>query len=477
VTLHKLEVAEDPQFGVDPFLTLDTGRLRLRLRPLLRGRVEFAELVLDRPVISVIRDRAGRLNIASLRASRESRSSPRASRPSTTPSAPAAPLALPTAARINDATVIYSVAAHGGAPARYRVERLDLRLDSAGPQIAFEGRARIMPGDVAATITDGMVSVGPSHVLSEAALRATVVLEGHDVAELVAAAAGRSLGVTGAVKGTLAIAGTVGAPTAAGDVTLTSMTVARVSPQCPEPRRRTLSIPSIRLAPAWRAGQLTAERLQADLPKGTVTARLVVNRGRDPRVRLDDLAIKGVPIESVLVDFLCQGYAVSGPLDLTGALAFTPARPLETLSGPGSFRIGAGKVVGKQALTLITSVLRVGGSVSSLLSADLPASALASPVEFDSITGTYQITEGVARTRDAVYTSRAMVVTVTGDYVLASGAMNLDVVVNHGRGEVRAAVTGTAASPSIRVVPASVLRNVDREKVESGLKDLLRQFR
>src|SRR2546426_9213767 len=38
---------------------------------------------------------------------------------------------------------------------------------------------------------------------------------------------------------------------------------------------------------------------------------------------------------------------------------------------------------------------------------------------------------------------------------LASGRMNLDMVVNHGRGEVTAKVTDTAASPSIRVAPRS----------------------
>jgi hypothetical protein len=49
--------------------------------------------------------------------------------------------------------------------------------------------------------------------------------------------------------------------------------------------------------------------------------------------------------------------------------------------------------------------------------------------------------------------------------------------VNHGRGEVRAKVTGTAASPAIRVVPSSVLRSLDQDKVETGLKDLLKRFR
>jgi hypothetical protein len=55
--------------------------------------------------------------------------------------------------------------------------------------------------------------------------------------------------------------------------------------------------------------------------------------------------------------------------------------------------------------------------------------------------------------------------------------MNLDLRVDHGRGEVRAKVTGNASSPSVRVDPASIAGQVDREKVESGVQELLKRFR
>jgi uncharacterized protein involved in outer membrane biogenesis len=476
VTLHQLEIADDPQFGTAPFLTLDTGRLRLRLRPLLTGRVEFAELVLAKPVITVIRDAGGRLNVASLGTSAEPRPPARSGRTASGTAAGGA-MALPGSVKITDGVVVYSARGQGGAASRYRVEHLDLALESGVPQIAFKGSARVTPGDVALKISDGVVSVNASHTLAEAPVRATVTVDSADVSPLVAAAAGPATGIAGALKGTLAVAGTVSAPSASGDIKLTKLLVTRTNPQCPEPKRRTFAIPSVGLNAAWRDGRLTAQPLQAELTKGAVTGRLAVDVERGMRVQLDDLAVKALPLESLLVDFLCQGYAVTGPLDLTGALGFTAARPLETLSGPGSLKIGAGKIVGAQALALIGNVVRVGGTVSSLLNADLPPSRFDSPVEFDSITGTYRITNGVASTRDLLYTSRAMKVTVAGDYALASGAMNLDMVVNHGRGEVRAKVTGTAAAPSIRVVPASVLRNLDQEKVETGLKDLLKRFR
>ena len=82
----------------------------------------------------------------------------------------------------------------------------------------------------------------------------------------------------------------------------------------------------------------------------------------------------------------------------------------------------------------------------------------------------------MATTRDLLYTSRAMKVAIAGDYGLATGRMDLDMIVTHGRSELKAKVTGTTASPSIRVSPPSVLRDVDPKKTEKGLKDLLKRF-
>ena len=50
--------------------------------------------------------------------------------------------------------------------------------------------------------------------------------------------------------------------------------------------------------------------------------------------------------------------------------------------------------------------------------------------------------------------------------------------VSHGRGELKAKVTGHASSPSIRVNPATILREVDRGgKIDKGLGDLLKKIR
>lgn len=474
IELRKLEVGEDPSFGSTPFLTLESGELRLRVRPLLTGRVEFGDLVLKKPLIALIQHPDGRLNVASLGTSRES--APRARHGGGGGGATAG-AALASRVKIEDGLVTYVAQGAGGALTRYRVEGLDLALTGSGPSVGFEGGARVRPGGVAVRVASGKIALNGARTLLDAPLSARVTVDGKDVSELVTAVAGPSPSIAGAVKASLVVAGTLGAPKASGDVELDGVKVTQTNLGCPEPKRRTLSLAPIKLNVTWEDGRLMGRPLTTGLDKGTVRANLAASVERGARVQLNDLAVKALPLEQVLVDFLCQGYAVSGPLDLTGALSLEPAEIWRTLSGRGELRVGPGKVVGSQALALFGDVVHLGGAVSSLLRADLPMALFSSPLDFDSITGTYQITSGVVTTRDLLYSSRQMKIAVAGEYGLATGRMDLDMVVHHGRGQIKAKVTGTAASPSIRVSPTTILRDVDPAKLERRLQDLLKQFR
>jgi AsmA family/AsmA-like C-terminal region len=472
VALHDLEVADDPRFGSVPFLRLQTGHVRLKLLPLLTGRVELGDILLKNPVISLIQAADGRLNISTLGTATEPRGPARPGRPSS--GSAAAGAAAVTRVLVEGGLVTYVVQGKAEA-AQHRLSDVDLTLSGGATQITFKGRAKLQPGAVSLTLSDGVIGVGAARSLTEASLRGKVGIDGSDVAPLAAVTIGPTPTVGGAVKGTLVLGGTVGAPTAAGEITMSPLAVTEVQPQCPEPKRRTLSIPTVKVNAAWQNERLTGSPLTATLG-GTVTTQLTATLDRGIRVELADLTVKALPLEKVLVDYLCQGYAISGPLDLTGALAFEARDPMNTLSGPGQLRVGRGKVVGPQALALIGSVVRVGGAISSILAADLPPNVFDSPLEFESITGTYTLTNGVATTRDLLYTSRAMKVSIAGDYGLATRRMDLDMIVSHGRGQLQAKVTGTTTSPSIRVSPSTVLRDLDRQKTEQGIKDLLQRF-
>jgi len=476
VELHKLEVAEDPQFGTAPFLTLETGRVYLRLRPLLGGRVEFGDVTLERPRIALIQRADGHLNVASLAPASESRTAPRPGRSGG--AAGGAAGAVVSQVKIVGGIVTYVALGKGAAPTPYRVEGLDLTVTNQASQLNVKGTLRVNPGDLLVKLTDGVVALNGARPPLEAPLRGRIGIEGKDVEPLVAAAAGPSPAIAGPIKGDFTLGGTLGAPRASGTAELASLRVTRMSAACPEPKRRTLSLGALKLAAvSWDGARLQSRPTTTSLAGGTISTNLTVTLDRGVHVQLGDLNIKGLPAEKVMVDFLCEGYAVAGPLDLTGTLKANAGDLWNTLEGSGRLRLGPGQVVGPQALALIESLTRIAGVVSSVLAADVPRSLTSSPTDFESITGTYQIAGGVVTTRDLLYTSRAIRVGVVGDYGLGSGRMNLDLRVQHARGELRAHLGGSAAAPTIRVDPASVSTNVTREELETGIQDLLKRFR
>jgi len=477
VELHKLEIAEDPQFGTTPFLTLETGRIRLKLRPLFSGRVEFGDITLEKPLIAIIQSADGHLNVATLGATGEPKTASRPGKPSGG-GAGGAIGAVAAQVNIKHGAVTYVARGKAGAGTPYRVEDLDLTLTGQGMQLNFKGALKVVPGDLAVKLADGVVALNGAKTLSDAPVRARVTIDGKDVSRLVAAAAGPTPAVSGPIAGTFSLSGTVAAPKVSGEVEMAKPSVTQTNAACPEPKQRVLSLGALKVAGAsYSDNRFLSRPVTTSIGKGTISLNVTATLEHGVRVQVGDLALKAIPIERVLVDYLCQGYAVSGPLDLTGAVSFGAADLFNTLDGAGDLRIGPGKVVGPQALALIGTVVRVGGAVSSLLAADLSPTLFASPVDYDSITGTWKVTSGVLSTKDLLYSSRAMKIGVAGEYGLATGRVNADLKVNHGRGEIRAEVTGNAASPSVRVDPASIVGEGGRQKVEEGIQDLLKRFK
>jgi AsmA family/AsmA-like C-terminal region len=452
VRLRGVEIAEDPAFGAEPFVRLDDADVRLRLWPLLRGRVEFATVVLRRPTITLARGQGGRWNFASLGGVREVAAAPRAARAG----AGGPPAGVATRVVVQSATVVYAGRLDGTA-ARERLDDVDLTLSARPGGIAFSGAGRLATGGLEVKVSDGTLGLGGARTLADGALRARVEARAEDAGPLGALAIGPEPSISGTLVGYFEVAGTLGRPRAAGEVEWREATITRTNAACAEPRRRTLALATVKASVSWRDGRLVADPLATGIPRGTVRTRLVATTTASARADLAELTVEGVPVERVLVEFLCTGWAVAGPLDLTGTLALSGADPLASLSGRGRFRVGPGSVVGPRALALLGGLAREGA-----------------PIAFDSIAGSFEIVDGVVSTRDLAYTGRGLTMRARGDYALARGDVRADVVVERDRSVVQAKVTGSVDAPTIRT-STSLARHLDT--TERPFRDLLKKFR
>jgi len=471
VKLRGLQVGEDPSFGPGPFVTVSEGRMRIRIRPLLQGRVELADLTLKEPRIHVVEDAAGRLNVATLGGPTPAPAgSPRAG--TARPAPAAAGAVLLSRVRIVGGAVDYQKA--GATSAAFTLQDIDVTVTQggAGEALRVSGSAQGQPGNVKLTIADGTVGAMPGRAFGDAQLKATVDIEARDIAPA-AALFVPTPSVSGLLKGRVQVSGTAARLTASGAVGFERLTLTAEQPRCAAPKRRSLALEDVRVPLVYGPLQLESQTVQSKVAKGTVAFRLSVALGAAPVVTLRDVTVKGMQLEPVLVDYLCQQNAVTGPLDLTGEATLRLPEALPSLNGSGRLQIGAGRVIGRDLLDALTQALALTDLVSTALEGGRRRSrpGAGSPLSFDSITATYTITHGVARTQDLVYVARDLRLTGAGTYGLVDGRTAMDVVVTQGANRVKARVAG--APGALTIVPTDV-RIKEPKDLRKTLDRLLR---
>jgi AsmA-like protein len=463
VKLQGLEIADDPRFGAAPVIQVAEARLGVRVRPLLSLRVELASITLDGARIELVED-GGRWNVATLG------SSTAPSRPSSRrmPGIPgAATVGSVTVSRIRLTDAAVHVRRRGDTHGELRVGGINVTVSGVGgADVDVRGDARVDPGSL--KLSDIRATVGLR--APELPLKASFRVEGDDVGPLAGVFLADSPSVSGPVKGTLALTGTLAHLTATGAFDLSRVTISEDKPKCPPPARRQLVLGDVRVPVLLRPAALESDPFTANLGKGTVLVNVKVGLDGSPLVTLTGMKISGVELLPVLQGYLCQSFAVSGALDLGGELSMRTSDMWRTMNGRGRFAVGPGRVVGEGALALVQEVLLAGSTVDRALRGNFSGPGKTA-LEFEAITGTYRITNGVARTDDLLYRTKDLKVTATGTYALTNGNADMAVVITQSAGQFRVQVTGRGGL--FRVVPTGV-KVTDPEEVKKFLDRLLR---
>ncbi|MBI2462115.1 MAG: AsmA family protein [Candidatus Rokubacteria bacterium] len=456
VVLTRLEVANAEGFSREPFLEVREARVRVRLLPLLLGRLEFGEVTLVQPWVLLERSGRGTWNLPA----------PGGGRP-----LPAAPLVAISRVALSDGSLTYRELGPDLTPvATYTVDRIDLGLRDLGwtTPLHIEGEARFAAGGVAVRFRG---EAGPLSTvvrgLGELPLKADirVAVEGWEGLPPLGA-----LAVSGRGEGQLRLAGRLAHLSGGGRLDFPRLVLSREQPACPPPRGRSLVLDEVRLPVTVAESRLLANPVTLGVGGGRIAGELSLGwEGNDPVFRITGLVVRAVAAERLLVDYLCQPYAVTGPIDLTGEFS---ARGLgeafwQSARGSGRLEVGPGRVVGPAALSLFTEVARVGGAIYSILNVDLPLSLFASPLEFKRLSASWRIEDGRVSTRDLRYRSRLMRIGGVGSYGLLDRRLDFDLAVETGRTAYTVKVGGTADQPTFRPIPRSILK---------GATDLLRRL-
>jgi uncharacterized protein involved in outer membrane biogenesis len=448
IRVRGLTVADAPGFGPGPFLSIEDARVRVRLLALLRGRLSFGEVTLTRPRVVVEQRRDGAWNLPA----------PGGARPG-----PAAPFALVSRMRLEDGRIEIRLPAEtGGTFAAHLVDRIDVALEDLGWSLPIRLRATArLPGGGLVVGLEGQVGPLAAAGADLAALPAR--LAARFAAEEARAGGAGGLGLTGRGEGEIRVEGPLGNMAGGGQLRFARLTLTQSPTSCTRRELHRLVLEAVELPVRIAGPKVTVEPFAFRVAGGTVrgSARLTWRAGV-PGVRLADVRVQGVSAEPVLVDFLCQPYAVTGRIDGAGEVEFSGTGPelLRTARGSWQVEFGAGRLVGPAALSLLSGAIRVGTALYSVANLDVPTVLLASPIEFQSLAASGSTGEGQLRVGQLAMQSRRLRVNGSGTYGLLDTRLDFKLDVKSGRSTFGVKVGGTTREPTFTAEPRGLLKTL-----------------
>ncbi|HEV8637449.1 MAG TPA: AsmA-like C-terminal region-containing protein [Chloroflexota bacterium] len=436
VRIRRLTVANAPGFGPDPLLGVEEARVRVRLLPLVRGRLQFGEVTLARPHVVVEQRRDGAWNLPA----------PGPARP-----APAAPFVLVSRVRLRQGLVEIRLPDEPGrSVTAHLVDRIDVTLDDLGwsHPMRFVVSAR-MPGGGIGLALDGQV--GPLAAAGNDLAAVPARLTARFTAEEPRGSATAPFALTGKGEGELRAEGRLGSLAGGGRLRFGRLTLTHRPAACPTAGPRSLLLEAVELPVEINGPSLTVRPFAFRVGAGTVQGDAALGfRAGTPTVRLAGLRVQSVAAEPVLVEFLCQPYAVTGRVEGSGDIAFTGLGDDLRRSAQGAWelRVGPGRLVGPAMLTLLSGVVRVGSVVYSAVTLDAPRSLFGSPADFQSLMARGTLGGGQLRVRDLALASPELRVTGGGTYGLVDTRLDFTLHVRTGRSGFAVKVGGTTRAPT-----------------------------
>ena len=460
IRIRKLEVGEEARAATGPLVTVEDARMRVKVRPLLAGRVELADVILQGVEATLI-DEHGRWLVPGFPVTAGGRVVPRGgpAGSGTAPGVGALGAAALSRLVIVDGTLL--LGPRGAASPRLEQVRLTLAPAGRPDVLAASGEAVAQPGGVRVRLAEAQLALAVGRPVADAAVRASVEVEAADVSSLLAAATGSPL-ASGAASGTIRVSGTIGRPYAEADLRAPRVLLAppavRLSSDpsaCAGRSRQALALEDLRMPLTLTSGGVVAAPVQARASGGTMSLVLEFRLHPSALLVVRDIKVSGMELEPVLAGYLCQPYGVSGPLELSGEIALAPGDPWGTLTGAGRFRVGRGHAIGSGLIAALHEAARAGPTFASLvLLPDHGRSTAAAPPDFESIGGSYTVTGGVVSTDDFVYQGRRVRAAIAGTYRVADGRIDAGVTLTRGRDQARARVSGTPGK--VVVTPSGV---------------------
>jgi AsmA protein len=460
-------VLDDPTFGSGPFASLSSLDVGVKLMPLLSGKVEVEEITLRQPVITVIKNQKGVLNVSTI----GRKGVPVPEKPSRAPipstEGPLKILALLAVDRVSiDGGKLTYHDLSAPKPTEYVVQNLEVLLQSVrlGQTPSLHFASLVQPFNAPVKL-DG--TFGP--------LRETMDID----------AINFELGVG---KTDFTITGNAAGNDA--NINITSPVINTANLPVALPLKKPVDVKNFQITAEVRGQEAKLKSLSFQLFDGEVKGQGKLNAGSDAPPFKGGVTVQGVQLGPALGAVAETPLSVSGTagadLSLQGK-GFSMSDLTKALEGTGHLAVKDGKIEGVNLLQEVASALKVAG----ISLGDAKATA------FSTIETDLAIKQGVINVQNLLMDSHDFQATGGGtvgfdqklnlvvnlnlsqdvSQKLASASPVVKIALKEGRLSLPLTITGTAQAPSYGVDMKGLTGKVQeqvKKKVEETVGGLLK---
>ncbi|HXF93092.1 MAG TPA: AsmA family protein [Nitrospiraceae bacterium] len=460
-------VLDDPAFGANPFASLTSLDVGVKLMPLLSGRIEIEAITLRDPVITVIKNRDGALNVSTI--GKKGPAEPKAVTrvPTHPPEGPLRILALLAVDRVSltGGTITYrdlSVAS----PVEYRLQDLTVKLASVGlgqtPKLRLE--TLVQPLNLPIAI-DG--AFGPLK----------------ETADIESATVDLALGKTQlAIKGS-----SVGGST---QLSISSQVINTADLPLALPLKKPVEIKNLQISAELKGQEARVNNLSFDIFNGQTKAQVGLTLGADAPPFNGKVVMQGLQLGPALEAVGTDQVSISGTAAMEMAIlgrGFTMPDLTKALEGIGHLDIKDGKLEGVNLLQEVAALLKVAGISTDNVKATV----------FSTIEGDVAIKQGVVAVQRLLLDSHDFQATANGtvgfdqtlhlkaslnlsealSQKIATGSPVAKLAMSNGRVTVPLVITGTVQTPfyglDTKAIGAKVQEQV-KEKAKEVVEEMLK---
>ncbi|MBI5043895.1 MAG: AsmA family protein [Nitrospirae bacterium] len=449
VELKNIKVKNHPEFSKGDLLTLDGIRFRIKLLPLIKGRIEFNKVIINKPNLLLEKNKKGDWNFSNISEKDKLEK----------PAIKAAKEADKASFNLLAALLISDLELKSGSVKINVIKIKDMNIKvkdiSIGNPIKIDASWSIDGSMPTKMKMDGTLGPVSAFDINEVPVNANLKIKDIDLSSYQSfLGLPQDNKLSGKGYSEIKIKGKVGDLLASGKVELDSFVF--------DYKTGRIRLADVNIPVDIKKGVININELKFRLYEGASKDNIRFDmNGKEPQIKTK-LHLESVQMEQFLKDLAILKVNISGPLLLDADIDTYVKDKDATIAkanGSGFFIIKNGKI---SDLELIDKIIELG-----YIAASKPRK-IGKVTEFDELSGHFRIEQGYLKTEDMRLAGKDLSISAKGYYGLLNNELNFDVAAKVEDNNLEFKITGTTEKPKYVLKTKRIQQNIIKGVIKKG---------